>query len=503
MLRYNCWCVRLLVSLLGFASLARVIPAAAGKAPPATTPQVVSSASTYSPNCAGTPGGNNQVYINGVVEPSLAVDPLNSQHLIGAWQQDRWSNLAASGIQAAVSWDAGQTWTSTAAPFSRCTGGNAANGGNYLRASDPWLTFAPNGDVYQSALTLLPSRPPATPVFAVLVSKSVDGGLTWSEPATLIRDADGPFNDKETITADPNDARFVYAVWDRVDKSTRSSWFARTTDAGTTWEVARPIFDPGPGYLTIGNQITVLPSGDLVDALVVVHARVGGVLMPCGPIGTATAHDCQLVVIRSSDRGLTWSDPTSVARVSGIDVGGPEAEQRLRPYAQLVDVTVDARTGTLYLAWGESRFSDGMRDDIALAWSDDGGITWSEPAAVTAVPQGVSVYVPSIAVQSDSSVGLAYYAVDTDSAVSVEARYVLLSCPPEPTGPDQCDEMEIAGPFDLNAAPVVGDAHMVGDYQGLVTADGAFLLLFAVPNADTPERATDVVFFRAGPVQSP
>jgi hypothetical protein len=57
------------------------------------------------------------------------------------------------------------------------------------------------------------------PATAILVSKSSDGGDSWSEPITLARDPSGAapflFNDKESITADPNDANSVYAVWDR------------------------------------------------------------------------------------------------------------------------------------------------------------------------------------------------------------------------------------------------------------------------------------------------
>jgi len=41
------------------------------------------------------------------VEPSVAVDPTDPMHLIGAWQQDRWSNGAANGIVSAVTFDGG------------------------------------------------------------------------------------------------------------------------------------------------------------------------------------------------------------------------------------------------------------------------------------------------------------------------------------------------------------------------------------------------------------
>ena len=58
----------------------------------------------------------------------------------------------ANGLGGAVTLDGGATWSSTMAPFTRCGGGTAANGGDYERATDPWVTFAPNGNVFQMAL---------------------------------------------------------------------------------------------------------------------------------------------------------------------------------------------------------------------------------------------------------------------------------------------------------------------------------------------------------------
>ena len=52
---------------------------------------------------------------------------------------------------------------------------------------------------------------------AMLVNRSTDGGRSWSDPITLIQDPDGQvLNDKNSITADPTNANFVYAVWDRL-----------------------------------------------------------------------------------------------------------------------------------------------------------------------------------------------------------------------------------------------------------------------------------------------
>ena len=74
------------------------------------------------------------------------------------------------------------------------------------------------------------------------------------------------FNDKNSITADPTDARYVYAVWDRLALAGGGpAMMARTTDGGVTWEAATVIYDPGVRSQTIGNQIVVLPNGTLVN----------------------------------------------------------------------------------------------------------------------------------------------------------------------------------------------------------------------------------------------
>ena len=49
------------------------------------------------------------------------------------------------------------------------------------------------------------------------VTRSTDGGLTWQKPVTLIKDTNPHvLDDKNSITADPNNPSIAYAVWDRL-----------------------------------------------------------------------------------------------------------------------------------------------------------------------------------------------------------------------------------------------------------------------------------------------
>ena len=201
-------------------------PAAPVPAPPAIVlpPLIgdeamrVSGDTPFAPNCTGGTLGGIE-YRNAEVEPHAAVNPANSANIVAVWQQDRWATGLASGNVGATTLDGGATWTRAMAPFSRCTGGNAANGGDYERATDPWVTFSPNGNAFQMALATIGASLTPGSVSAMLVSRSTDGGRTWSEPSTLIRDGSLFFNDKNTITADPTDANYVYAVWDRLAAS--------------------------------------------------------------------------------------------------------------------------------------------------------------------------------------------------------------------------------------------------------------------------------------------
>ena len=97
---------------------------------PPPTSGLVSTASGFSPTCAGVPN-SGILYANSEVEPHIAINPTNPNNLISTWQQDRWSNGGAQGIAVAASFDAGATWTNRSLPVSRCGEGTAANGGDY------------------------------------------------------------------------------------------------------------------------------------------------------------------------------------------------------------------------------------------------------------------------------------------------------------------------------------------------------------------------------------
>jgi len=439
---------------------------------PSTFPGLVpvSSSASWNSSCQG-PARGGSVFPNAVVEPSIAIDPTNAQHLIGVWQQDRWSNGGANGIVSAATFDGGQTWTRSSAKFSRCTEGT------YDRATDPWVSIGPGGTAWQIAYVF----DAAAPNRAMLVSRSSDGGRTWQDPQQLQHDTDPSLvMDKETVTADPLDPLFVYAVWDRLTGFALANdplgkgpaWFARTTDGGESWEAARQIYDPGPDAQTISNQIVVLPDGTLVDLLIVITQN-------SKPIPRATVS-----VLRSTDRGVSWSAAAiPVAEAEFVGVNDPKKGRGIRSGSVVPAIAVDRANGALYVAWEDARFSGLARDGIALSRSTDGGLHWSAPVQVNTA-HDVPAFTPALAVAANGNLGVTYYDFRNDDPSDGDHLMVTRWLSTSTDGGATFADTMIGGPFDLRAAPLEHGAYFLGDYQALVSAGSIFLPFFvAVPGS--------------------
>ncbi len=128
------------------------------------------------------------------------------------------------------------------------------------------MTFGPDGTAWQVALVLTGSSFAAGSGNGIAVSRSTDGGRTWSDPQT--RDGDGAefFNDKEAIAADPTDARYVYVTWDRLARDRRRAVLVRAHyRRRRDWEPARPILDLGTNAQTLNNIPIGCHDGTLIN----------------------------------------------------------------------------------------------------------------------------------------------------------------------------------------------------------------------------------------------
>jgi hypothetical protein len=430
-----------------------------------------SGPSPYQPDCNGV-DQTGVLYTNAEVEPFVTVNPRNPLNLVGAWQQDRWSNGGAQGLGTSYSMDGGVHWRRVYPPFTRCAGGNATNGGDYERGSDPWVSFSPNGVVHQNVLALNFSAGDDEIGSALLASRSLDGGRTWEPIATLQADTPERFNDKNAITADPTDANYVYVVWDRLSgvagEGAGPTLLARSIDNGASWQPTRIIYDPGLTAQTIGNRIEVLPDGALLNVFTHIDYITGA----------ATVR-----VIRSTDKGDTWSAPVTVADLLAIGASDPDTGQPIRDGGILPQIAI-SRDGTSYVTWQDARFSGGARDGIALSRSTDGGLTWSEPEQINRDPS-VPAFTPTPHVRNDGTLGVTYYDLRSNTT-DPDTLWTDTWLTRTRFG-NTWHESRVVRPFDLAYAPFAGGLFL-GDYHGLGSIGPLFVPFFARARPDEDNR---------------
>jgi hypothetical protein len=501
---------RTLVATFGLA-LAVSAPQAAAS-PYTALGQVDSSATNVYAGCP--PDGSGLNFPNSEVEPWVDVNPTDSNNFVTVYQQDRYSNGGSKSSAAGVSLDAGVSWTQVAIPQNtRCS-----DGGRYQRASDPWVTFSPNGVAHTMSLVTDPDLPSgAFGANGMVVNRSTTKGQTWSAPKQLIADEAGRFlNDKNSITADPNSSAFVYAVWDRLQiaggdirnpENRRGLgfkgpvMFSRSTDNGVSYETPRKILETGANKQTIGNQIVVEPSStggslfDFFDYITNSSNRLHGI----GPVHVA--------FMRSDNHGSTWTKPQLVSSMlpmslfrfsSVIDpesppascpAPDPEGNCPVRAGDLIPEVAVNRSNGNLYAVWQDARFDGFTHDDVAFSQSTNGGASWSDPIKVNLTPSNADAdneqaFTPSVHVANDGTIGVSYYDFrnnTTGDGVATTDQFVS-HCHPASENCASAASWDEETPattvsFDMRQAPFAR-GWFVGDYEGLASRGNEFVSTF-------------------------
>jgi hypothetical protein len=465
---------------------------------------------------AGTTADLSQqapLLFNREAENSAAVNPTNPKNMIDVWRQDQGNFSAGAsslGIAGATTFDGGVTWKELVIP-----GVSLVSGGHFQCATDPSVSFGPTGIAYVSCLAFDLSGPGFAGDIDVNISR--DGGLSWSAPITVRHDTDPSFyNDKDWITADPHNPSLVYAVWDRgnfADGSahrstsayngyTQPGLFARSLDAGQTWQPTQIIYDPGANNDSFDHQVVVRPDGTLFDffAEVLHNDSLGDV--------RATHLSC----VESLDHGQTWL-PNGHANRAAESMGlatidpntGQWVEQGLGRF--LFNVAVDPHNGNLYTVWSDGRFSGGQNNSIAFIMSADGGSTWSAPVKINQTPTTIAAadqqaFEPTIAVAADGSVAVAYYDFRNDvpgGRTLTDYWLVHADAGVDLTNPANWSELRLTNrSFDLQKATLASqgaNGEFLGDYQSLVASGNSFGAFFSMTTKD----AGPHLFFRDPP----
>jgi hypothetical protein len=429
-------------------------------------------------------------------EPYVAVNPANPQNIAAAW-----IGHGGAGNADSASFDGGQTWQNVFIPgITQCTGGTNLQGANN------WLSFAPNGDLYSIGLGAVGGP------WLMLVSKSTDGGRTWSPSPIQVNTIGNPahVDDKPSITADPSNSNYVYATWARLNPSfgaanRMETMFARSTDGGRTWQPEQSIHQASSGNLNYGQQIVVLPDGTLIDAFTEGQFK--------------NNHQAALTLLRSTDHGQTWSAPIAAAvqqplvdpnaQPATALVTDPDTGQGIETHPMFPSIAVDRNSGNLYAVWLDARFSNLQYNGIAFSMSSDGGLTWSTPIQVNQTPSTVppidrQAWNPAVAVAANGKVAVSYYDFrNNTAALGALTDYWLAYAPVPATNPTAWREVRLTdSSFNLEQAPTrFNGAFFLGDYEGLAAAGNDFVATWSMP--DGTSTGQESIFFRRAVLGSP
>lgn len=328
--------------------------------------------------------------------------------VVAAFQVARFQNGGALNIGFAVSRDSGRTWTSGLLPSLTA---RSRPRGPFARASDPSVAY----DAFHG-VWLIASLAFSDNESALVVSASPDG-VHWSDPHVAGRKPngqDGIVFDKEWIACDngatsPFRGRcyLSYSDIENVRLATQTSF-----DGGKTWSAPAASPDnagrrgilgpaaPAPQPVSLPNGVLSVPLFD-GGIYVVVSLNGGGNFSPeslvapsrfyssnrlrsgpfpsvevgaggtaymawpdCGQRASCTGND--LVLSKSTD-GLTWTPPAKIPLGPGNHVIDGLAADSERP----------GRVAVAYYTESTRKL------DVRVAWSSDGGATWSREQLVS------------------------------------------------------------------------------------------------------------------------
>jgi len=278
--------------------------------------------------------------------------------------------VAINGTEMAVarSSDGGRTWKATF--FALQTGQSQFNDKPYVAVDDN--PSSPHKDTVYVAWDR--SAGSASTSNGVLVSRSTDGGQSFSSPVFASSTASGP---KSDIGADPfvGPDGTLFVAWHDVQNNAIVE--ASSTDGGQSF---------GPTH-------TISPTRVAFDVAVPAQASRGALVYPACGADTSTgpnsgtlycswmdetaANGADIFLSRSTDGGTAWSAPLRV----NDDPAGVANDQFNQWLA------VDPSDGSVNVSWNDTRNDPAhLSTDIFYARSTNGGLSFGPNVQVTSAP---------------------------------------------------------------------------------------------------------------------
>jgi hypothetical protein len=226
----------------------------------------------------------------------------------------------------------------------------------------------------------------------VLASHSTDQGASWSQALTLSAPAEGFVWPVHVAVGPEGDVYVSYHSNVGGDGTSDQVFVARSSDGGASFPQKELAYGPGDADITFneqGSSRTLDGSVSwtqgsaqawvLADPLAPDQVYVVAADDPTNLDHGAGFDDMSVYIVRSLDRGLTWSTPER------IDLG-PEGTLQLFPTAGIAD-----DTGHLTVSWWDTRAgatnsAGHFLLDVFVRSSSDGGLSFGPEFRVNDAP---------------------------------------------------------------------------------------------------------------------
>lgn len=296
-------------------------------------------------------GGNNGG------DPAVAIDR-NGRFFVGYIAVNDGQGVARS-------LDRGQIWTHIQAANPR--------GANLLDKNHLWVdnsSASPFAGNLYSAWTMFGGPNDGE----IEITRSTDGGLTWSNPIVLSRNVNAiSHNQGVHIQTGPNGEVYViWAIYDAFPADETALGFAFSRDGGATFEPARRILTSIRGIRNSGAGKGIRTASFPVLAADISNSPQRGTLYAVwsnrGTPGVNTGNDVDGYMIKSTDNGATWANPMR------INQDAPNfGKQHFFHW-----VTCDPANGNLSVIYYDDRNVSVFASETFVSNSRDGGATWSD-----------------------------------------------------------------------------------------------------------------------------